>query len=146
MAYNTSNNPALTYTLENFVSMKYNDDLTYRNFSILEMINNLEFVDHCLIDEYLTELSSICVNVELSYDEYNQFKYAPDLLAYSVYGTTQLDFVILLANDMIDPKEFNLRKIKLPYASALKTFLSNIYNANNGYIQQNRADNNLFVY
>lgn len=146
MAYNSANDPSLTYTLEDFVSMKYNDDLTYRNFSIVEVMNNIELIDHCLIDEYIKELISICVNVELSFDEYNKFKYAPDLLAYAVYGSTQLDFIILMANDMIDPKEFNLKKIKLPYATGLKDFLSKIYNSNNGYIEQNRSDNNLKEY
>ena len=32
-------NPALTYTLDDFISMKISDDMTYYNFSILEVIN-----------------------------------------------------------------------------------------------------------
>ena len=65
------------------------------------------------------------------------------MLAYDIYGSTQLDFVILFANDMIDPKEFNLKKVKLPFASALSEFLSQVYNSNSGYITQNREDNGL---
>ena len=48
-----------------------------------------------------------------------------------------------MINDMIDPKEFNIKTIKLPYASVLKEFLTTVYNCNSEYIGQNRADNNI---
>ena len=38
-------NPALTYTLDDFISMQIYDDMTYYNFSILEVINGVEHVD-----------------------------------------------------------------------------------------------------
>ena len=110
MAYNEQNDPAKAYTLETFISMKYQDDLTYRNFSILEVLDGIELTDHCVIDEYLDELSALCVEVELTAEEYAKYKYSPDLMSYDVYGTTQLDFVILMANDMVDPKEFDSKK------------------------------------
>ena len=56
-----------------------------------------------------------------------------------------LDFLILLANDMVDPKEFDLRIVKLPFASKLVDFLNRVYGANQNYIRQNRADNGLIV-
>lgn len=138
-----TSSPALTYTLEDFVRVKDSDDMTYRNFSILEIINGVELLDHNLLDDYADILSSICQDVELTPEQYNKYAYFPDLLAYDIYGSTQLDFVILFANDMIDPKEFNLKKVKLPFASALSEFLSQIYNSNSGYITQNREDNGL---
>lgn len=143
MAYSEINDPAKTYTLEAFVALKYQDDLTYRNLSILEVVDGIELVDHCLIDDYLEELNAICVDVVLTQEEWARYKYAPDLMAYDIYGTTQVDFLILLANDMIDPKEFTLKKIRLPYASAFRDFLASVYNSNSGYIEQNREDNNL---
>lgn len=141
-----SADPALTYTIDDFIAMRYSDEITYRNFSILEKVNGIELLDHNLIEDYLEELISLCKEVPLTFEQYNKYKYAPDLLAYDVYGSTQLDFVILFANGMIDPKEFNLKKIKLPYASVLKQFLSAIYNAESNYIDQNRSDNKLEVY
>lgn len=143
---NYSSNPALTYTLDQFVKMQYQDELTYRNFSILEVIDGLEFVDHNLIEDYLPELESICEKCELDDDQYKKYKYSPDLLAFDVYGSVQLDFIILMINDMVDPKEFNLKTIMLPYRSKLKAFLSSVYNAESRYIQQNRTDNGLFVW
>ena len=139
-------NPALTYKLVDFLNFRYEDDLTFRNFSILEKINGIEMLDFNLVDEYLPELNNICVSISLSADEYVRYKYCPDLLSYDVYGTTQLDFVILLANDMIDPKEFDLKTIKLPYKSALLSFLESVYNTNAGFVEQNRADNDIILH
>ena len=134
------NNPSLTYTLDQFIAMKSSDDMTYNNFSIYEKINGQNILETNLVDEYLDELSSLCSIVQLSIDEYKKYKYAPDLLAYDIYGSTQLDFVILAANDMVDPKDFDLRKIKLPTVSRLKTFLNEVYSTNTNWITKNRYD------
>lgn len=135
--------PARTYTLEDFVSSKTSDDLTYYNFSILELINGVEHLDKNLVEEYIDILISNCVTLELSNEEFARYKYAPDLLAYEVYGSVQLDFVILLINDMIDPKDFCKKIIKLPMASVLGAFLDGVYSKESGYIQQNRLDQNI---
>jgi hypothetical protein len=142
MSYYTEE-PALTYTLDQFIQMQYSDEMTYRNFSIVEVVNGIELLDHNLIRDYLDELNSLCINAELTMEQYKKYKYSPDLLAYDIYGSTQLDFVILFANDMIDPKEFDLKVVKLPYASKMKTFLSAIYNSESGYIGYNRSENGL---
>lgn len=133
---------AQTYTIESFIACQKSDDMTYRNFSILENVGGLEFVDHNIIYDYLDELNSLCKTVNLTKIDMLKYRYAPDLLAFDVYGSTQLDFVILAANDMIDPKEFSLSslKVKLPMNSILKEFLSSVYNAESSYINKNRSD------
>lgn len=139
-------NPALTYTLDQFIQMKYSDEMTFRNFSIVEIVNDLEMIDHNLIEDYLDELDQICVNCVLDDEQFKKYKFAPDLLAYDVYGSTQIDFVIMYANGIYDPKEFTKKTIRLPYKSGMKTFLNAVYNANGQYIAQNRSDNGLNVY
>ena len=134
------NNPALTYTLDQFIAMKNADDMTYNNFSIYGKIKEQNILESNLIDEYLDELSSLCSQVELSLEEYKKYKYAPDLLAYDIYGSVQLDFIILACNDMIDPKDFNLKRIKLPTVSRLREFLNEVYGANSNWITKNRYD------
>lgn len=138
-----TNDPSTTYTLDDFIDMKFVDDMTYYKFSILENINGVHHLDHNLIEDYLPELNKICTEVHLNDEQYKRYKYRPDLLAYDLYKSIQLDFVILLINDMIDPKEFTKKVIKLPYASVLKKFLSTIYSSEQEYIQQNRAANNI---
>lgn len=135
--------PDKTFTLEDFVQMKVTDDMTYYNFSIIEVIDGVQHTELNLIDEYITELRAICVPVELSDTELARYKNQPDLLAYDVYKSTQLDFVILAINDMYDPKDFTKRHIILPTASGLVTFLNTVYSKESGYINQNRYEQNI---
>ena len=137
-------NPALTYTLDDFISMQISDDMTYYNFSILEIIDGVQHLDHNLVEDYLKELEATCVTLELSNEEMSRYRYNPDLLAYDIYGSVQLDFIILLLNDMIDPKDFDRKKLKLPYASSLSIFLNTLYSKESNYINENRANNNLY--
>lgn len=139
----TVNDPSLTYTLDDFISMKMSDDMTYYNFSILEVVNNVEHLDINLVEEYADELKSQSVYVSLSDEEYKRYKYKPDLLAYDVYGSVQLDFVILILNDVYDPKEFTNKTIRMVQASLLNVFLSSVYGKEYGWVQQNRSDYNL---
>ena len=132
--------PSETYTLEDFVSMKIVDDMTYYNFSIVEVINGVKHLDINLVEEYLDILKKASVKIELSKQEFRRYQYRPDLLSYDIYGSTQLDFVILLLNDIIDPKEFTRAILYLPRASVLKEFLDAVYSKESGYIEQNRAD------
>ena len=139
-----NNDPALTYTLDDFVELQSVDNMTYYNFSILEIIDGVQHLDHNLVEDYLKELEATCVTWELSNEEMSRYRYNPDLLAYDIYGSVQLDFVILLLNDMIDPKDFDRRKLKLPYASSLSIFLNTLYSKESNYINENRANNNLY--
>ena len=132
--------PALTYTLDDFISMQISDDMTYYNFSILEVIDGVEHLDSNLVEIYLEELKSQCIPVQFSEEELKKYKYNADLLAYDLYGSVQLDFVILLLNDMYDPKEFTKKNVILPHSSTLSKFLNDVYSKEEGYIQQNRAD------
>lgn len=134
---------AETYTVEEFINMQQTDQMTFRNFSLFEVINDVEIYDHNLIEDYLSELDKICLSVSLSIEEQKKYRYFPDLLAYDIYGSTQLDFVILFANGIADPKEFDMPIVKVPIASQVKAFLNSIYNANRYYIESNKVMNGL---
>ena len=68
-------NPATTTTLEDFIEMRSIDEMTYYNFSILEVINGVEHLNHNLIEDYLEELKSACITVDLTLDQYKKYKY-----------------------------------------------------------------------
>lgn len=132
--------PALTYTLDDFISMKLSDDMTYYNFSILEIIDGVEHLDNNIVETYIDILKSGCMKVELSAKELKNYRYNPDILAHDLYGSVQLDFVILILNDMYDPKEFNKTTLYLPKPNTLSKFLNAVYSKESGYLEQNRAD------
>lgn len=136
-------NAALTYTLSSFIDFKDSDEYTFRKYSILENIDGIENLDHNVIENYLSELERLAISCPLTYEQYAKYKYSPDLLAYDVYGSTQLDFVVLYINGMNDPKEFNKKTIKLLYKSDLFAFLDEVYTAEAPYIIQNRALNGI---
>jgi hypothetical protein len=73
-------------------------------------------------------------------EESKKYKYSPDLLAYDIYGSVQLDFIILAANDIIDPKDFNFKRLKLPTASRLKEYLNEVYGSNSNWLTKNKYD------
>lgn len=139
----TVNDPSKTYTLQDFIDVGKQDEITYRNFSILRYAMQTEFAEQNILDYYLSELKKLCIKVnKITEEDIVRYKYNPDLLAYDIYGSTQLDFIILLCNGIIDPKEFDFKRkyLLLPTASILNEFLSKIYNSESSWIDINRAE------
>lgn len=137
------NNPAKSHTLEIFSSLKDQDELTYRNLSILRYQFGIEFAEDNIIDYYMTELKSICTAADtIDYSERVKYRYAPDLLSYDLYGTTQLDWLIMLCNGIIDPKDFDMKAsvIYAPKKTTLKKFLSRVFNSEGEWVDTNRAE------
>lgn len=138
----TASNPAYSYTLTEFVELGKQDELVYENFAILRMKDGIRFVEQTIIDYYMDELKKLCEKVDgITSDDIVKYRYAPDLLAYDVYGTTQLDFIVLLCNGTIDPKEFNFKRkyIMLPRKHILNEFLSAVYNSESVWLETNRS-------
>lgn len=130
--------PDKTYTLDQFINAQGSDDITYYNFSILEKFGGVEHLDRNIVEDYLPELTKISEIITLSDEEYRKFKRKPDLLAYYAYGSIQFEPFILMLNDMIDPKDFINRKVRLVIRSDLINFFSRLYGAESGYIDYNR--------
>ena len=133
-----------TSTLEEFASLLGSGEIMNYNFSILDVkeINGetIQFEPDSIINDYLDLLKEKSVEVELDEQEKIKYFYNPELLSFDIYGTTELDFLILKLNGIIDPKEFNLSKVKLLKQEDLKTLLSNIYNAEKEFLELNRSE------
>ena len=151
MAYQ-NRDAALTHTLSDFIEFKEADEIAYKNFTVRrneviynkrERATNEKKIEHAIfydtnvLDFYLDELKAISLRVDtFTPDEINEYKYHPDRLAYHLYGSTQLDYIILLVNGIIDPKEFDFRRgyIYLPKAVDLLEFLSRVRNTEEAWI------------
>ena len=144
MAYiNSTSKPEETYTWEQFISQGNSNEFTYDTFAIKHKIQGYTYVDCSVLENYLPEIKANCVKVtEFSNDEIVKYKYNPDLLAWDLYGNTQLDFLIMMCNDMCDPKEFNFKKkyLYLPKTSIMKDLLSKIYNAEYSWITKSAEE------
>ena len=141
-----------TSTIEEYINAGAGTPtITWYNYAILQpkrtTDGKVEYqleIDN-IINDYMDILNDIAEKVEMSQEEQLKYYYNPELLAFDLYGTTELDFVIMKLNGMVDPKEFDLPKIKLVRKSELIDVLSNIYNAEKRYLSGNRSKYNLSV-
>lgn len=137
-----------TYTVEDFIQLgKSLDDIQYSKFAILakavaNVTNPLIFAEHNVIYDYEEEFKGLSLSVEMSEKEFNKYKYKPKLLAYDLYGATELYFTILFTNGIYDIKDFNRKNIKLIKKEDMLELLEAIYNAEKNYINMNRASIN----
>ena len=127
-------------TFTEFVLQGEDDNFTHYNFSILELIDNIEIpISNIIENDYLDELRSIAEDVQLSDTEYRIYKYKPHLLSIVLYDTPELYFIILALNDMASKKEFTERNIKLVSKENMINILNMIINAESEYIEDNRV-------
>ena len=61
--------------------------------------------------KYMPELKDIKIKVTLSNEEYFKYRFNPKLLSYDIYGTTELWFLILEANELHSVTQFDLRTL-----------------------------------
>lgn len=134
-----------SYTVKQFITFQSSDPVTYSNLALwVKSISqdNIIYTYDNIIYTYLDELKMICYNIEMSNEEFRKYKYKPKLLAYDIYGATELYFIILAINGIncINMKEFDRKKLRLPKANDLANIITAIYNAETDYINANRTN------
>jgi hypothetical protein len=127
-----------SYTLQQFIDSSNKTVISYDKFSTLQTLDNIKFPVYHVLDDYLPELKKLCLTVTMSDAEYHRYKYRPKLLAYDIYGSTELDFVILAVNGLADMKDFDMKTIKAIKKAYLTQVLSQIYNSEYSFINENR--------
>lgn len=133
--------PAKTYTLQGFIDMKDNDSFTYANLALhMQSIvdKTVIFSSDNVIYSYLDDLKNVSIKYTFTEEEFMKYKYKPKLLAYDIYGATELYFIILAINDMCNIKDFKKRTINLIYKKDLDILLNQIYSAEQNRIELNR--------
>ena len=129
-----------TYTIEEFIAQGSSTQITYDKLSIFENVDGLYLVTHNVLDDYKKEIDMCCQTVVLSTSELNKYKYKPKLLAYDIYGSTELFFIILFTNNICDVKDFNRNRIKLLPQDSLETIISYIYESQQAVLSKNKAN------
>ena len=107
------------YTLSDFIREYSVEDLRVDAFHLKEvffqngMKHKIVVNGGNIADKYSAELEENKKIVEFTTKEYYKYRYNPKLLSYDVYGTTELWFFILMANEIYTITEFDLRKVKM---------------------------------
>ena len=130
----------LTISVQDFIALRSSDEITYSNYSILEYLDSGfdMFITNLLYD-YQDELDDIAVTVTLTPIERAKYKYKPYLFAYDLYGSTETKFIIMMMNNIIDPKEFDFEKVRVIRPSDLMTLLNRMQAVNEDYMNLNKA-------
>lgn len=128
-----------TYTVQDFISLRTSDEITYYNYSILEYLNGFDMFVTSLLYDYEDELSEMAVTVNLNEKERLKYRYKPYLFAYDIYGSTETEFIIMMLNGIIDPKEFDFNKVKAIPPAKLTQTLGRLDSVNETYMNNNRS-------
>lgn len=123
-----------TYTIEEFIASKDSDEITNDKFAIAKYMHGIELPITNLLYDYEDELNSLAVKVKLSDLEMIKYKYKPFLFAYDVYGSVETEFLVLMMNNIIDPKDFDFNQIKVVPKSKLISLLGRISSINENYL------------
>lgn len=119
-----------TTTIEDLILAGNSVSIKYPTLSFMDfMSNGTQISVFNVVNDYIKELSSACVEVELTKEQQNTYFYKPKLLCRDVYGNPELYFIILLINDMADVKEFTKPKIKMLKKGYMSQLVSDIYNS-----------------
>jgi len=123
-------NPDITYTLNEFINSKPTSEITYDLLSIYQLIGDTYLITHNVLCDYKKEIFSLSKMVILDEEQYIKYEQSPAILAHDIYGSTELDYIILFLNNICDMKDFNKKKIRMMHADVLAEMLSDIYKNN----------------
>ena len=111
----TSMNVGKEDTLRKYIANYQSDNLTFGKLFYKEAyktdLHNLIVNGQGILDRYYRELDQFKVSVDLGPSDYRKYRFNPKLLSYNLYGTTELWFLILHANEISSVSEFDLQKI-----------------------------------
>lgn len=134
------------YTLPDFIREYSAEDIRINSFFLKQVFWDSNKMNHkiivnesSIIDKYKEELEENKRMVEFTTKEYYRYKYNPKLLAYDVYGTTELWFMILLANELYTITEFDMRKVCL-FDSAIITKINRMINLDAEFLEINSME------
>jgi len=132
--------PKNANTIDQLVSAGKNVILTYNNLAILEKIQYMHLPIDNIIYTYIDELKKYIIPIKLTEMELVRYKYKPKLLAFDVYGSTDLYFVIMALNGIIDVRDFTMSTVNMFKKEHMNIIMSSIYNAEKISLEQNRDE------
>lgn len=139
-------NSSNIWTLSDFISEYSIEDLRIDAFYLQQvfwdknkMTHKVVVNENSIADKYANELEENKHIVELTTKEYYKYRYNPKLLSYDIYGTTELWFFILMANELYSISEFDLRKVVL-FDTAIITKLNRMLEMDAEFLEINSME------
>lgn len=126
-----------THTLAEFIDIGNNNhEINYIDITFNENRDGLEFVVKVLLDDYVEDLLDMTVDVDVTSEEVQKYKYNPKMLSYDLYGSTAFFYVILRLNNLCNIHDFDIssKKLKLLPKTIMSKVVSLIYSDNKNAI------------
>jgi hypothetical protein len=105
--------PHLTYSVGDFIASSDQAPIYLKDFLEWSQIGDVQYPTYNALHEYRDILSKYAVRLALTEEEYQRFIYKPELLAFELYGYTDLYFVLLFMNNIYNNKDFKFRELNV---------------------------------
>lgn len=92
-----------------------------------------------ILSKYQKELAQYLQKMDLSTEDYMKYRFNPKRFSYDIYGTTELWFLILYANELYNIGQFDLHSIYY-YNSGSFIVLNRILDLEKVFIDINEAE------
>lgn len=96
----------------------------------------IEFPAYTVLNDYYDDMKRLSVSITLTEDQYLQYRFRPKLLADYLYGNGELSFIILMLNELVSAKDFDMRIVKLISKSDLNEFLTLVRSAETEFVKE----------
>lgn len=131
-------------TISEYIELYNIEEITFPNFFLKMLVSTPNGEVQLLNSEniyqkYIPELNKSKKKVILTNDEYQKYRFNPKRLSYDIYGTTELWFMILNANELHSISEFDIKTIYL-YDTSLLRKMSKIINLESNARDFNEAE------
>lgn len=132
-----------TSTLSDYISQFSAEDIVFSKFFTKQYMDSLDrkiLVNFSnVVDKFNRELKATRQKVLLSDIEYNRYRFNPKRLSYDLYGTTELWFLILNANEAFSAIEFDTDTLYL-YSPDILNKLGRILNIESEVLDYNEQE------
>lgn len=137
--------PYETASMEDFVLSKTSSANSYHSFSLIDLVKtdgdtNIAFPVFNVLNDYFDEIREKRIKIELNDNEYVKYRFRPKLLAFDLYGNTELAFLILELNDIFSPRDFDLRELYLLRKDTLTSMLTSIKSSESVFLEKYNSD------
>ena len=129
------------YTISNYIKSYKEESLSFPSLHLKEVDSKINgdkiiLLSDSILDKYSDVLNEYLSIKTLSDAEYNRYQYNPKLLSYDLYGTVELWFLLLYANQLYSVTQFNINPVKI-YSSNIIRVLQSIINLEKATIDAN---------
>jgi hypothetical protein len=139
--------PKRTASIDEFIEAGESVKITYDVFSLQDTVTGYDDVSMSrvtlnVLDDYIDDFKELSETITLTDAQFSKYCQAPKIFCDAMYGNMELDFVIMRLNDICDPRDFNMRTIKILSKSDMTSLLSKVYSANKKFINIYNERNN----